>query len=242
MNYPVIWAAGDVALAPLAKDLEAYVKAGGTLVVNSEAARKHLPDALLGITLSGTYATFEDWKPADGEVRAATPFRVEKATLAGAEVLAFAGKDTPLVVRNKVGEGAVITVLVPHGLGLDERAHPVLPYVMNGLTAGLLPVQVRTAAGKPLSGEVMYQVNQTKSGHVVMLMNNRGVDKTQHGIARVDRRQAVEVVVRSALPVKAVRELTGPRDLTAPAAKADGGTEVRVTVHPGDVQVIEFVR
>ena len=44
----------------------------------------------------------------------------------------------PLVVRNKVGKGAVITILVPRGLGLDERAHPVLPYLMNGLTANLL--------------------------------------------------------------------------------------------------------
>ncbi|MFO0825010.1 MAG: hypothetical protein U0792_18130 [Gemmataceae bacterium] len=37
-----------------------------------------------------------------------------------------------------------------------------------------------------------------------------------------------------------VPELTGPRDLTA--TKAEGGTEVRVTVHPGDVQVIEFLK
>jgi len=40
-----------------------------------------------------------------------------------------------------------VTVLVPRGLGLDERAHPVLPYLMNGLTAGLLPVEVRLPNG-----------------------------------------------------------------------------------------------
>jgi hypothetical protein len=67
-------------------------------------------------------------------------------------------------------------------------------------------------------------------------MSNRGVDKTQNGVARVDRRQAVEVVVRSAAPVKAAREYTGSRDLVP--AKAGGGAEVRVTVHPGDVQVV----
>jgi hypothetical protein len=90
--------------------------------------------------------------------------------------------------------------------------------------------------GKRPAGEILYQVNRTKDGYVVLLVNNRGVDKTQHGVARVDRRQAVEVVVRSAVPVTAAREFTGPRDLVP--AKSGGGAEVRVTVHPGDVQVI----
>ena len=79
-------------------------------------------------------------------------------------------------------------------------------------------------------------MNQTKDGYVVLLMNNRGVDKTQNGVARVDRRQAVDVVVRTTLRVKSAREYTGPRDL--PMTAAGGATEFRVTVHPGDVQVI----
>ena len=80
---------------------------------------------------------------------------------------------------------------------------------------------------------------ETKDGYVLLLMNNRGVDKTQNGVARVDRRQFVEVAVQTKLPVKSAREFTGPRDL-APTT-ANGTTTIRVTVHPGDVQVIGLV-
>ena len=48
----------------------------------------------------------------------------------------------------------------------------------------------------------------------MLLINNRGVDKTQNGVARVDRRQFVDVVVRTKLPVKSAKEYTEPRDLT----------------------------
>ncbi len=215
------------------------MKAGGTLVVNVEAVGKNLPDSLLGIVRSGEFAPYDMWVTGEGEGRSAAPYRVARAKLVGAEVLASAAGDAPLVTRNKVGNGAVITVLVPRGLGLDERAHPVLPYLMNGLTQGLLPVEVRTAEGKRPAGEILYQVNRTKDGFVVLLMNNRGVDKTQNGVARVDRRQSVEIVVRSALPIRVAKELTGPRELTF--AKLGDTTEIRVTVHPGDVQVVGLV-
>ena len=138
-----------------------------------------------------------------------------------------------------VGDGAVITVLVPRGLGLDERAHPALPYLMNGLTQDLLPVSVEMPDGKRTAGEIQYQVNRTKDGYVVMLMNNRGVDKTQNGVARVDRRQFVDVVVQTKLPVKSVKEYTGPRDLTPTPGVNE--TTLAIRVHPGDVQVIGLV-
>jgi hypothetical protein len=234
-SYPVVWAAGDADLAALVKPLEEYVKAGGTLVVNVVAA-KPLPAALTGWKAKGRTARAQSWIIPDDPSHPATPYTVEEVELAGAHELAWATPGRPLVTRNQVGDGAVITVLVPRGLGLDERAHPVLPYLMNGLTQKLLPVEVRAANGKPLAGEILYQVNRTKDGYVVLLMNNRGVDKTQNGVARVDRRQSVEVVVRSTVPVKSAKEWTGPRDL----APANDG-EYRVMVHPGDVQVIGLV-
>ena len=238
-NYPVIWAAGDVNLGgAMAKPLTDYVKSGGTLVVNVKAA-KSLLTAHVGFTSTAKTVRAEAWTPAGGAVQSATPFDVAEVKLAGAAVLATAGKDVPLVVRNTFGAGAVITVLVPHGLGLDERAHPVLPYLMNGLTTDLLPVSVETRDGKRPGGEIQYQVNRTKDGYVVLLMNNRGVDKTQNGVARVDRRQFVDVVIRTQLPVKSAKEWTGPDDLT-PTHTATG-TTVKVRVRPGDVQVIGLV-
>jgi hypothetical protein len=65
------------------------------------------------------------------------------------------------------------------------------------------------------------------------------VDKTQNGVARVDRRQFVDVVIQTKLPVKSAKEWTGPRDLTPKAGANE--TTLSVRVQPGDVQVIGLV-
>jgi hypothetical protein len=239
-NYPVIWAAGDVELGgKWATVLEDYVKKGGTLVVNGAAARGKLPESLLGLKLNGKTQVAETWTPEGGAEQAATPFEVENAELTSAKPLALAGNKAPLMTRNSVGQGAVIVTLVPRMLGRDERAHPALAYLMNGLTDGLLPLEVRLANGDKLSGEAMYQVNRTKDGWLVTLFNNRGVDKTQTGIARVDRRAFVDLVIRSKSPVKSAKEWTEPRDLNI--EKGSSGTEVKLRVQPGDIQVVGLV-
>ncbi len=239
LDYPVVWAAGDVDLSGTwPATLEEYLRRGGTLVVNVEAA-KGLPAKLLGLKPTGKATTTEEWSPDGGEARPTVPYDVAGVELAGAKVLAWATPKVPLIVRNEVGAGAVIVTLAPRMLGQDERAHPALPWLMNGVTAGLLPVEVRKADGSPLGGEIMYQMNRTKDGWLILLVNNRGVDKTQNGVARVDRRAYVDVVVRTALAVKSAKEWTEPRDLTL--AKGKEGTEVRLRVHPGDVQVVGLV-
>ena len=150
--------------------------------------------------------------------------------------MAWAKPDVPLITRHQVGKGAVILTLAPRMLGQDERAHPALPYLLNGLTDGLLPIEVRLAGGKRLGGETMYQVNKTKDGWLVALYNHRGLDKTQTGIARVDRKAYVDVEIRTELPVTAAKEWTEPRELST---RKDGQhTLIGVRVHPGDVQVV----
>jgi hypothetical protein len=234
-DYPVVWAAGDVDLKGLGPALGNYLRKGGTLVVNIEAARA-LPAEWLGVKPTGKLSTAEEWSPDGGESRATTPFEVAGVEMAGAKVLAWAAPKVPLITRQKVGEGAVILTLAPRMLGLDERAHPALPWLMNGVTEGLLPIEIRLANGERPRGEVMYQVNRTKDGYLVALVNNRGIDKTQSGIARVDRRAFVDVVLRTSLPVKAAKEYTDPRDL--PLTGGRGAVKVRLRVHPGDVQVV----
>jgi hypothetical protein len=239
LNYPVVWAAGDVDLSGAMQPVfQEYLRRGGTLVVNITAARK-LPPALLGIKPTGKVTMAEEWTPDGDKPLATTPYEVAGAELAGARVLAWATAKVPLITRHQVGAGGVIVTLVPHMLGQDERAHPALPYLMNGLTEGLLPVEVRLPNGRRPRGEIMYQINQTKGGYLVALINNRGVDKTQSGVARVNRRAFVDVVIQTRLPVKSAREYTGPRDLGM--VKGDKGSEVKVRVHPGDVQVVYLV-
>ena len=218
--------------------LRDYLTRGGTLVVNVEAAR-HLPADLLGLKLSGKREVAETWAPAGSESQTATPFEIETAEISTARALATAGDGKPLITRNAVGAGAVILTLCPHMIGQDERAHPALPFLMNGLTDHLLPITVRTADGASTAGKVMQQINKTKDGWLVMLVNNNGVDKTQNGVARVDRRAFVDVVIHTGLPVKSAKEYTDPRDLAVIEGKE--GKEINLRVHPGDVQVVYLV-
>lgn len=241
-DYPVIWAAGDVELTgPWVDVLRQYVTKGGTFVVNVEAAGK-LPADLLGVKLTGKKKVAEEWYPVwnpelvELEPRTTTPYEYAEVELAGADVLVRVTGKTPLITRHKVGDGAVILTLCPRMLGQDERAHPALPYLMNGLTQNLVPIEVRLANGSEPNGEIMFQVNKTKDGWLVALVNNRGIDKTQNGVARVDRRAFVDVMVRTRLNVPSAREFTEPRDL--PVEKGPDGSEVRLRVHPGDVQVV----
>lgn len=238
LGYPVVWAAGDVDLTGAwHKTLEKYLAGGGTLVVNIERAAA-LPPTWLGFKVAGKKQRFESWMPDGGAVRATTPYEAVPVTLAGAKALAWANAETPLITRQQVGPGAVIVTLMPYSLGQDERAHPAVPYLMNGLTQELLPVEVRLANGERPSGQVMYEVNRTKNGYLVSLINNRGIDKTQTGIARVDRRASVELVLRTKLTITAAKEYTEPRDLAIQSA--NGMSEVRVRVPAGDIRVLEL--
>jgi hypothetical protein len=239
-QYPVVWAAGDVELTgPWPAVLEEYVRRGGTLVVNAPAARGRLPEHLLGFALSGQTETYAVWQPQGRAALSCVPYRIERGQLRGAEVLAWAVPQVPLATRHRYGKGAVILTLVPGLVGLDERAHPCLPYLMNGVTDKLMPVSVRRSDGSPLQGDVLYQVNRTRDGYLILLLNTRGIDKTQSGIARVDRRVVAEVLLVTEVPIQAARELTGPKDLNV--ENTGQGKTLRLRIPAGDVQLVQLV-
>jgi hypothetical protein len=141
-----------------------------------------------------------------------------------------------LITRNSVGKGAVIVILVQQGLGVDERAHPCLPVLMNALTEELVPVEVRLKNGDRPRGVIMYSFNKTKDGWLVSLFNQRGIDKTQNGIARVDRKQFVDIVLKTKLNVASAREMTEPRPL------AVKGGEIALRVSAGDMCVVAITK
>lgn len=237
-SYPVVWAAGDVELGgKMLPVLGDYVKNGGTLVVNVNAAKGKLPASLLGVTFTDTRQTFSEWTPNGKTALACPPYEVEIVRPAKAtKVLAYAAPGIPLITRTAIGNGAVILTLAPGMQGLDERAHPALPYLMNGITKDLLPIAVQLTDGSRPENVLMYQVNRTKNGWLVMLMNNQGVDKTQNGIARVDSRQYIDVVLRTGLTLKSAQEFTTPKTLTV---EKDGQQHIiRLRVEAGDVQVV----
>jgi hypothetical protein len=79
-------------------------------------------------------------------------------------------------------------------------------------------------------------VNRTKDRWLVALFNNCGIDKTQHGAARVDRRAFVDVLLRTTAPLRSAKEYTEPRDLAL--MKGVDGTEIPLRIYPGDVQAV----
>ncbi len=238
LEYPVVWAAGDVNFeAETLKTLQTHLDAGGTLVLNVNLARQ-LPKAWLGFDLADRLSESTAWS-SDGQTnRTCVPFQFAEVKLGDAQPLAWTGDGKPLIVRNAVGRGAVIVTLMPHNLGLDERAHPALAFLMKGLTRKLLPIEINLANGQPLRGEVQYAVNRTKDGWLVALYNHRGLDKTQNGIARVDRRAFADVELRVPFSLKSVKEWTSPRDLERQQVGRE--TRIPVRIHAGDVQVIGF--
>ena len=240
LDYPVLVVAGDADLASIRPVVEEYVHTGGTLVVNVNAARHGIAEELRGFSLTGETSVGSKWVDDAGGAHPATPFEIAGVELGGAESIAFGsgadGTRRPIVTRNKVGAGAVIVTLVPHMLGLDERAHPALPWLVNGLTDKLMPIEVRLQNKQRPRGEIMYQMNKVQDGWTVLLMNGKGVDKTQSGIARVDRTQHVDVELCTELAVASAVEYTQPRQLKVDSHSGEACVGVRVT--PGDVQVV----
>ncbi len=244
-NYPIVIAAGDADLTgATGKAVLDHVKNGATLVVNASTLRRDANGKVkmddYGLTLLGSRATFTAWSPDGKESLEATPFEVENVELHGAKPIIWADAQTPIAVRQKVGKGAIIVTLVPHMIGMDERAHPALPYLMRTLTSGLMPVEVLTPDGDPSDGRVMFSINRTKSGYLVSLYNNEGIDKTQNGIARVDRTKVANVLIRTREDVKTAKELTQPHDLTL---EKDGDARLlRLSIPAGEIAVISLTK
>ena len=100
---------GDVVIdARLRRDLQAWVQAGGTLVVNVRQATS-ADEALLGVRLGGADAsgTSSRWL-SDSTAYSEPPFRYRPVTPVAARVLATAGDGAPLITSNPVGAGRVI--------------------------------------------------------------------------------------------------------------------------------------
>jgi hypothetical protein len=237
-NYPVVWAAGDVELTgSWPTILEEYVRRGGTLVINVRAARGRLPEQFLGFVLTDKTERHDTWQPQGGATLPCVPYLVERGELRGAEVLAWAAPQVPLITRHRHGKGAVLLTLVPGVVGLDERAHPSLPWLMKGVTENLLPMTVRRGDGTALQGEVLYQINRTRDGYLILLLNTRGIDKTQSGIARVDRRAVAEVTLVFEKPLKTAREWTSGKDVPLQSNGAGSALHLRIPV--GDLQLVQ---
>ena len=216
------------------RKLEAYVRAGGVLVLNGNQ-KDGLNPNLLGF--NDVSAVREDDSArclAGGEPPQNLKgqlFRYRKIDPTTAEPLIVSGRGDPLVTVNRVGRGKLIYVTVPSLVGEDLRLAPFVAHLMVHLAADATPIHV--------DGDVEYLVNQNSHGWVVTLFNDNGVFKPQQGLAQVDATAAVEVKVwlRDA-PIKSATEWTS--DETLPIQKQDRGGAVTLKIPAGGIAVVQL--
>jgi hypothetical protein len=206
-RYKVIVLLGDVAIdARLRRDLQSWVRAGGTLVVNVAQATS-ADEALLGVRLGGAArgATVSRWL-ADDTTYPEPPFRYRPVAPAAARVLAAAGDGAPLITSNAIGAGQVI-LTTPEYLQTSARDR------LLDVGVRLLDELNRRHAPARVSGPAAQYMFSTAPGRLVTtIINNSGVEWSG----------AITASIPGA--VTAVREYTSD----APAACARAGSAVTV--------------
>ncbi|MDQ1591813.1 MAG: hypothetical protein QOG71_2440 [Pyrinomonadaceae bacterium] len=236
-SYRAVVAAGRIEWTPAwVEQLKTYIRGGGTFILNSAQARG-LPEDLLGVRPLGATTEDDDAKcllpnDAGANLRGGV-YLYERVERRSAQVLMQTATGDPLITSNKVGRGRVIYCAVPDLLGLDERLTPAAAHLFTHLFAEATPVSIK--------GDVQRLINRTGRGWLVTLINNRGVFKSQQGLAQVDRNAGVEVTLalRRGHVIREAREWT----LDAPLEIGRNANEntVRINVPPGDVKILELV-
>lgn len=234
-TYRAVVLSGDVNLtAEWGAALQGFVQRGGTLVVTDDQVRGPGAAALELPAEKGEYASSRVlvWEPGgagDGERLESNTYRYRRDVPPGTAIATAEGGE-PVAVQRTVGEGRIIWIGVPKGLGLDGRATPVLSKVMLHLRQALLPVEVR--------GDVQYSLNRNETGWVVTLFNNRGNYKPQHGLGIPRRDEVAAVTLTTGLAVTGGTEWTQDQ---AVEVKADGDRRsILLDVPAGGIRVVHL--
>jgi hypothetical protein len=135
------------------------------------------------------------------------------------------------VTLAKQGQGQLVYISIPLGLGIDQRPTAILGLLMRELVAGLVPIKVH--------GEVEWALNKLEDGGwAVTLLNNRGVIKPQHGILPTEHDQRQAVRISTSFAVKSAREWM--TDSTIEVNANGTGSRVSLIVPAGGVRIVEI--
>lgn len=225
-TYPVVLVAGDIELtAGEGERLRRYVEGGGTLLVTdgqfTGPGVKALALPELGV--AGETAGYR-WLNS-GKVEPSQRYRFR--AVAGGRALAWAPDGAVVCAAFERGQGRLVFLSVPRGLGIDRRATPMVARLFAHLTRGLMPVEVE--------GEVEWMVNRGAKGWLVTLLNPAGAEKPQQGITPTDYRLNKTVVIKSRVPVSEARDRLLPTDRLVVR-----GNRVETVVQAGAVRVVEL--
>lgn len=229
-TYPVVIAAGDLELtAEEGARLAKYVEEGGTLLLADGQVRGPGLAALGLPELGPTVEAAEYvWTPT-GTRHPSQRFRMKP--ISGGRALATDPEGKAFCAAFDRGQGRLILLSAPRGLGIDRAALPVLARLIAHLTRGLLPVEV--------DGDVEWMLNRSESGWIVTLLNAAGQAKPQHGITPTDFRENRRVTIRSRSRVSASRDWLFPEEKLAPAPSGEGSA-VTLTVPAGAVRIVDL--
>ena len=141
-TYPVVIAAGDIELtAAEGQRLAQYVENGGTLLV-ADGQLSGPGVAALALPALGVegVANRYIWS-LTGTSQPAQRFRYRE--IPSGKPLAITADGKVFCAAFDRGQGRLIVLSVPRGLGIDRTAVPVVPQLFAHLTRGLMPVEVR---------------------------------------------------------------------------------------------------
>jgi hypothetical protein len=227
-TYPATIVAGEIELTTAeGQRLADYVAKGGTLLV----ADAHLTGpgvAALQLPAVGPPAEAAGYRwLGDPKLHPSQRYRYRPITLGMARSLAETSDGNSICAAVDRGQGRLVYLSVPHGLGIDRRATPLVARLMAHLTRGLMPVEV--------DGDVEWMVNRTARGWSITLLNPAGQDKPQQGMTPTDYRQNRPVTIRALVPIKAARDL-----LLADEPLTVEKNRVRCEVLAGGARIIEL--
>ena len=200
-KYAVVQPAGEIGFtADGVNTLKEYVEKGGTLVLNaaqSEAFAK-LPN-FLGLQVHDAFINEENMK-------------ISKVSLApNAMVLLKTQKGTPLLVKNRYGDGNVLFSTPYYLLNINDKKEvlPIVSRILETIQNEVIPVKVE--------GDIEFLFNHMDDGSwKLILVNNRGMVKAPN--------QSVEQYFNE---FTATVKITAPAD--AEAAEVFGKAEIAVT-------------
>ena len=225
-TYPVVIIVGDIELtAAEGQRLAQYVNNGGTLVV-ADGTLTGPGLAALNLPKMGNVeeATGYKWLH---ETTVSPSQRFRFRAIPGGRALAVTADGKAFCSAFDRGQGRLIVLSVPYGLGINKEAVAVVPRLFAHLSRDLMPIEVE--------GNVEWLLNRQQDGWAVTLLNPAGDVKPQHGIFPTDFTKNQTVTIRSKVPLKTAADRLLPEDkLTVK------DNTVTLTVLAGSVRVIEL--
>ena len=155
----------------------------------------------------------------------------------------------PAVLRNDIGAGSVLTVLLEDADALRSGPGPrtgapgygVFSHLLKRMADSVLPIDLLDVATGAIDMKTKLQMllGRSKAGWHVTLINNGGVTKHPSTAVKVDVTKAVSAVLKMKTGYGALESATLATDVARQQLPViDGG--VRVTVPPGGVVVVEL--